>query len=188
MSRGKGFKSDAMVDRTHGFSLIEVMVALVIISIGLLGIAKMQALAYASTSTASLRSLAAIEAASLASSMRSNRAYWAVGAAPVPITITGTTISDATLAATATAANFCTPAGSAPCTPAQLAAFDLHRWATALNALLPNPTATISCPTVVTPINCTIQVNWTEKMVAVNSQGAGGPAMQAPTYVLYVEP
>jgi type IV pilus assembly protein PilV len=177
-----------MGGRAHGFTLLEVMVALVIMSIGLLGIAKMQALAYSSTSTASLRSLAAIEAASLASSMRANRAYWAVGAAPVAITINGTAISDATLAATATAANFCTPAGSAPCTPAQLAAFDLHRWATALSALLPNPTATISCPTVVTPINCTIQVNWTEKMVAVNAQGSGGPAMQAPTYLLYVEP
>jgi len=188
MSRRNYFGLGAVGHRAQGFSLLEVMVALVIISIGLLGVAKMQALAYASTSTASLRSLAAIEAASLASAMRANRAYWAVGAAPVTITITGTTISDATLAATATAANFCTPAGSAPCTPAQLAAFDLHRWATALSALLPNPTSTISCPTAVTPINCTIRVNWTEKMVAVNSQGAGGPAMQAPTYLLYVEP
>jgi|KBSMisStaDraftv2_1062788.scaffolds.fasta_scaffold106253_3 type IV pilus assembly protein PilV len=188
MSRREVSRLGEMGDRTRGFSLLEVMVALVIISIGLLGVAKMQALAYASTSTASSRSLAAIEAASLGSAMRANRAYWAVGAAPVTITITGTVISDATLAATATAANFCTPAGSAPCTPAQLAAFDLHRWATALNALLPNPTATISCPTVVTPINCTIQVNWAEKMVAINDQGAGGPAMQAPTYLLYVEP
>jgi type IV pilus assembly protein PilV len=188
MSRRNNSGLGAIGDRAQGFTLLEVMVALVIISIGLLGVAKMQALAYASTSTASMRSLAAIEAASLASSMRANRAYWAVGAAPVAITITGTTISDATLAATATAANFCTPAGSAPCTPAQLAAFDLHQWAAALNALLPNPTATISCPTVVTPINCTIRVNWAEKMVAINSQSAGGPAMQAPTYVLYVEP
>jgi type IV pilus assembly protein PilV len=178
MSPREGSRFGATANRTHGFSLFEVMVALVIISIGLLGVAKMQALAYASTSTASMRSLAAIEAASLASAMRANRSYWAVGAAPVAITITGT----------AAAANFCTPAGSAPCTPAQLAAFDLHQWATALNGLLPNPTATISCPTVVTPINCTIQINWAEKMVAINAQGAGGPAMQAPTYILYVEP
>jgi type IV pilus assembly protein PilV len=163
------------------------MVALVVISIGLLGVAKMQALAYASTTTAGLRSLAAIEAASLASAMRANRPYWAVGGAPVTITITGTTISDPTLAATATAWNYCTPAGSAPCNPATLAAYDLHRWVAALNALLPNPTASVSCPTVVTPISCTIQVNWDEKTVAINSQGAG-PAMQGPTYILHVEP
>ena len=186
MSRCGGSRLGA-TRNARGFSLVEVMVALVVISIGLLGIAKMQAMAYATTSSAGLRSLAAIEAASLASSMRANRPYWATGAAPVTITITGTTISDATLAATATAPDYCTPANSAPCNPATLAAYDLNRWVTALNALLPNPTATISCPTVVTPINCTIQVNWDEKIVAVNTQGAG-PAMQAPTYVLYVEP
>ena len=60
----------------RGFSLIEVLVALVVVSIGLLGIAKMQAIAYSSTGVASKRSLAAIEAASLASSMHANRAYW----------------------------------------------------------------------------------------------------------------
>src|SRR5262249_51327206 len=113
--------------------------------------------------------------------------YWAVGAAPVSITITGTTISDATLAATAAAPGYCTPAGTVPCNPATLAAYDLHQWVTALNALLPNPSATISCPTAVTPISCTIRVNWDEKLVAINSQGAG-PAMQTPTYILYVEP
>ena len=60
MSRREVSRLGEMGDRTRGFSLLEVMVALVIISIGLLGVAKMQALAYASTSTASSRSLAAI--------------------------------------------------------------------------------------------------------------------------------
>ena len=44
----------------RGFSLIEVMVAIVVISAGLLGIAKLQALALSNTSTARLRSLAAL--------------------------------------------------------------------------------------------------------------------------------
>src|SRR5579871_1202658 len=60
----------------HGFSVLEVMVALIIISVGLLGIAKMQALAIASTTTSRTRSIAALEAASLASAMRADRAYW----------------------------------------------------------------------------------------------------------------
>ena len=34
--------------RSRGFTLIEIMVALIVISVGLLGIAKLQALAYAS--------------------------------------------------------------------------------------------------------------------------------------------
>src|SRR3981189_1478832 len=88
--------------KSRGFSLVEVMGALIIVSVGLLGIAKMQALALSSTGTARLRSLAALEAASLAASMHADRAYWAAGATAAPITITGTstgpTISDATLA------------------------------------------------------------------------------------------
>jgi type IV pilus assembly protein PilV len=164
------------------------MVALVVLSVGLLGIAKMHALAYASTSTASLRSLASIEAASLASMMRANRAYWATGLAPPLITIDGTAISDATLANTAASASYCMKGPTAPCSPATLAAYDLHRWGAALAALLPGPTSVISCPVVTPPISCTIRIDWTEKVVSVNSQGVAGPAMAPPTYMLYVEP
>ena len=171
----------------RGFSLIEVLVGLVIISVGMLGIAKIQALAYASTGSASLRSLAALQAASLASAMHANRAYWAVGSAPVPITIAGTTITstDATLAAT----TVCTLGGAnAPCSAHDLAAYDLQQWATALGALLPNGSAVINCPTASSPINCTIQLTWNEKVVAISNAAATGPAMLAPTYTLYVEP
>src|ERR1700756_1191655 len=104
--------------KSRGFSLIEVMVALIIISVGLLGIAKMQALALASTGTARLRALASIEAASLASIMHSDRAYWAAG--PASVTVTGTKIFDTNLALV----HSCTGAGtsrpSPACTPVQM--------------------------------------------------------------------
>jgi len=187
----------------RGFSLIEVLVALVITAIGLLGIAKIQALAYANTGTASVRSLVAIQAAGLASAMHANRSYWATGSAPnTPIVITGAVISDATLAGTATGTcvlggvtTFCDcmlGGALAPCTPASMAAFDLHTWATALNAQLgnSNPITTIACPTGGTPINCTIVVTWTEKSIALNTQAAAATttATFAPTYTLYVQP
>jgi len=74
--------------RTHtgvrGFSLVEVMVAVVVICVGLLGIAKMQALALSNSNTSRLRSLAAIEAAGLAAAMHSNREYWAGSTGTVP--------------------------------------------------------------------------------------------------------
>jgi type IV pilus assembly protein PilV len=178
--------------RSRGFTLLEIMVALVVISVGLLGIAKLQALAYASTGSAALRSLVALQAAGLAASMHANRSYWAAGAAPVPFTITGTVISDATLNSTATLATYCAAGGGgAPCTSDVMAAFDLHTYATALNAMLgnSNPVTTVNCPAAI-PVNCTIQVTWNEKAVSVNTQGVANTSQStfAPTYTLYVEP
>jgi len=201
-----GYRASARA-RAGGFTLLEVMVAVVVTAIGLLGIAKMQALAYASTGSASLRSLVALEASGLAASMHANRTYWAAGSAPVLITITGSgttsTISDNTLNTTATGPQDCYlgGTGTVPCSPATLAAFDLHTWANALNAkgmlFNLNPVTTISCPTINTPITCTVQVTWNEKAVSINSQGtantqvatstAPGGTFQ-PTYILYVEP
>src|ERR1700743_819427 len=77
--------------KTGGFTLIEVMVALIIIAIGMLGIAKMQALALSTTESSGVRSLVAIEAASLASSMHANRDYWVAGPPPASFTVTGKT-------------------------------------------------------------------------------------------------
>ena len=175
--------------RMRGFGLVEVLVSLIVISVGLLGIAKMQALAFSSIGVASMRSLAALEASSLAASMHADRAYWAAGGVvPGVITVTGTTISDSTLG---TAADCTTAAGPNPpdCSPTTVAAYDLQQWAQSVNALLPNPVATITCSNVVgTPVNCTIQIAWAEKAVAVNQQGTNGASMLAPTYVLYVQP
>jgi len=106
----------------QGFSLIEVLVALVIIGVGMLGIAKIQALAYSSTATASLRSLAAIEASSLAAAMRANQNYWTTAAAATAqtISIVGgavTASTDGTLVGTAgscSAATFGSSAALAP--------------------------------------------------------------------------
>ncbi|HTP37942.1 MAG TPA: type IV pilus modification protein PilV [Steroidobacteraceae bacterium] len=164
--------------KTAGFSLIEVLVALIVVSIGLLGIAKIQALAYSSTSTASERSIASLQAASLGAAMRANRGYWAAGAAPSPLTISGTTISDTGLAGNTTSC------ANSPCTSVNMAAYDLHQWAAAVVAVLPNPVTTIVCGSI--PVNCTITMTWDEKTVAVNQQGTG--ATQGPSYTLFVEP
>ena len=183
----------------RGFSLIEVLVALIVVSIGLLGIAKMQAIAYSSTGVASKRSLAAIEAASLASSMHANRAYWSVpGTAALNTTVTG--IAVASTDPGLGAGGNCAVGGTVPCTPNQLAAYDMQSWATALQALLPNDQATIVCQSTAapTPVTCTVTITWTENLVAVNQQeataanqavAANSPAaLQLPSYTLYIEP
>jgi len=177
--------------RSRGFSLVEVMVAVIVICVGLLGIAKMQALSLSNTTTARLRSLAAIEAASLASAMHSNRQYWANTALPFNAALSATgviTSSDAALAAQATATSL-TACFGAQCAALPLAAFDLARWSNNMTGMLPNPTATISCPAnpgVNAPPSCTITISWRERSVAINQQQT--VALALPTYTLYVEP
>jgi type IV pilus assembly protein PilV len=184
--------------RSHGFSLIEVLIALIIIGVGMLGIAKLQALSYASTGTASLRSLAAIEAASMASAMRANRNYWSVTAgtsganAVQTIQITNGTVSSSTDGQLTTSAVDCS---AAVCSNnAQLAAYDLLQWAKSLYALLPSDTATVTCipPAPANPnypVGCNITVNWVERQAGINAQSSGtATPMTAPSYTLYVEP
>jgi type IV pilus assembly protein PilV len=190
----------AAAARAGGFTLIEVLVALIVTCIGLLGIAKIQALVYANTGSASTRSLVALQASGLAATMHANRVYWSAGLAPYSggtgFTITGTTISDSTLNSTATGITDCNLGGaSAPCTPPVLAAFDLHTWARGLNGMLPgaNPVTTITCNPGTVPINCVIQITWNEKTVSLNAQSQAGTTQGAagtfaPTYTLYVEP
>jgi type IV pilus assembly protein PilV len=192
--------------RVGGFTLLEVMVAVVITAVGLLGIAKIQALAYASTTSASLRSLVALQASGLAASMHANRTYWS-GTAPPTITITSngtvSTITGGNLNSTAPGAKDCVQSGTGtvPCNPATLAANDLHNWANALNGpgmlLQLNPVTIIACPTSPLPVTCQITITWNENAVSINSQGttntvvASGNATNGtfqPTFVLYVEP
>ena len=189
-----------------GFTLVEVLVALLVISIGLLGIAKMQALAMDSTGTARMRSLAAIEAASVASMMHADRAYWA--AIPTgtteTVSVTASSSSFTTSDATVVAPSKGCPTGT-PCTAAQLAAQDLTYWAGDLNQTIPGATATITCPgltvssgIVTAPVSCTVQISWTENLVDINTgmntaltakQNVQNLQSTAPThFLLYVEP
>jgi type IV pilus assembly protein PilV len=198
----------------RGFSLLEVMVAVIVICVGLLGIAKMQSLALSNTTTSRQRALAALQAAGLASAMHSNREYWDnVAGNPYTLTITSGTPAnvsapnDAQLQADLNAdiatapsilACIATAASSTPkCTNngEQLAAFDLARWwVNGLVPMLPNPSATITCsqPPAGTPgpMACTIQIGWSEKAVAMNAQevGQANGWFETPTYTLYVEP
>jgi type IV pilus assembly protein PilV len=184
--------------RARGFSLIEVMVALIIIAVGMLGIAKMQALALSTTESSGTRSLVAIEAASLASSMHTNRDYW-VGGPPAPVTnidvaTTGPltysiNIDVAALSATPSCGttSACTT-GNAQ----QIAAYDLQQWATALAQVVPAARATITCNNTSPPLSCTIQIVWQENVTSTSNTTAatssGANLLNSPVYTLYVEP
>ena len=182
---------------SRGFSLLEVMVALVVLCVGLLGVLKLEAAAVSSTTVAAKRSLAAVEAASLAASMHVNRGYWTnVDAQNATIVVQGTaaavTGGAPNLANSLAAAPACTTPAT-PCAVTDMAAYDLAQWAIALQPLLTNYTATITCGNV-TPSSCTINIVWNENAVAINSQAAAQQVLnpnatfENPSYTLYVEP
>jgi type IV pilus assembly protein PilV len=175
--------------RSAGFSLVEVMVALVVVSIGLLGLAKMESLALSSTSVAGSRSIAALQASSLAAAMHANPGYWAAGVAPASTSISYIggvlTITDPGLAAAAT----CLTAGTASCVPGAMAAYDVQQWAAAVKGVLPGYLATVNCTiTVGIPVTCTIQIQWSEGAVAGNSAQTNMAGLNQPTYTLFVQP
>jgi len=162
----------------EGFSLVEVMVALIICSFGLLGLAKMESLALSSTSVAGGRSIAAIEASSMAAAMHANRAYWGTAVAQSVTTVN--------LASAATISPACTTVGA--CTAQQMANYDVQQWAASLKAVLPNFLGIITCTTTTLPVTCTITIKWAEAGVAINSEQTNISNLAVPTYTVFVEP
>ncbi len=172
-----------------GFSLVEVMVALIIICVGLLGIAKLQALMLSSTGASRMRALAALEASSIAATMHADRDYWA-GTPPATTTVTdtaagkGITSGDPTLQ-TSPACQY--GQADAPCTAAKVAAFDLQNWLTDMYVTLPGSISTIACAPNTGVVSCTITITWKENTVASNSQEGAG-TFQNQSYQLVVNP
>jgi type IV pilus assembly protein PilV len=184
--------SGRSVARSSGFSLIEVMVALIVLSVGLLGVARMQSLALSSTSVAMQRSMAAIEAESLASAMHANRGYWTNSdASGAVISIQGSTMTVTTGAPLLSGAGSPTCTSTTVfCTPPQLAAFELQQWGVDVNGVLPGNRSTINCGKV-TPVSCMINITWAESAVAANSTQAAANSTAKITnssYTLYVQP
>jgi type IV pilus assembly protein PilV len=170
------------VSRAKGFTLVEVLVSLVVLSIGLLGIAKLMLLSSHSNDSAYLRSQATALAYEMLDNMRANRqealppnsSYDIAAATPVVFPFAGT--------ACATTATACTSA-------TQVALYDLFQWGMRLNAnsglvpagALPNGQGSVATAT--DPNNrttVTIIVSWNDS-VAQSTLNAGAAATQSIT-------
>jgi len=128
----------------QGFSLIESMVALVVLSVGMIGIAALYSQGLSAGRTAQYRTQAANLVADMADSIRVNRlgqvAYGAGGAN-----------------------NGCDPqTGVAICLPAQMAAHDVFIWNQQVQQLLPNGVGQVQFNAGTNPPSFTIQVSWDE--------------------------
>lgn len=135
-----------MTSREHGFTLVESLVALVIVSVGLLGMAALYLEGLRVERSAVYRITAIDLAADLADRIRANpnasQAYTAEGASG------------------ACAAN---GAGAMhDCTAAQLAADDIYWWQQTVRSLLPSGTGTIAVLPGAHSHTYTITLSWSE--------------------------
>ena len=159
-----------------GFTLIEVLIAVIILSIGLLGMAGIQIKGLRGTTSSTVRSQATILANDIAERMHVNTNGVFITGANANSHYANVNTNNITCGED-NAPNFCSASpGNAdvePCiTPKEMAEFDIYEFACGLghNAgiknLLPSGNATISCNDM--DNNCppgseiTININWTE--------------------------
>jgi len=139
-------------NRQQGFTLLEVLIALLVLSIGLLGLAALQTTGLRSNEMASMRTTSTMLAYDMSDRMRANDqgtndGDYVIDSGDVTGTIPNCTSSD--------------------CTTVQLATFDLSQWKTAVGRL-PGGLGDIT-QTAGPPLLHTITVRWDE-----NRTGASG--------------
>ncbi|MCW8917793.1 MAG: type IV pilus modification protein PilV [Gammaproteobacteria bacterium] len=109
-------------EQGSGFTLIEVLVTLLVLSIGLLGLAGMQITALKNSHGSSLRNQATALSQEIGERIRSNRADAQSGAYDIAV---GALPADSPDCETA------------PCSGSEMAAYDLNEWKAALTNQLP---------------------------------------------------
>ncbi len=135
-----------MNSRAQGFSLVEAMVALVVLAVGMLGIAGLYVTTLRSSGGAIYRQQAVGLAEDLADRIRANRT--------ANVAYQG-----------AAANNNCYGAAAVDCTPAQMAANDLFIWQQQVTdpQTLPGGAEVVAVVGAAQPYTYTITITWTEQ-------------------------
>lgn len=130
-----------------GITLIEVLIAVVITAIGLLGVARMQTISVRFNHSAYLRSQAASLADDVIERMRVNTDAAIAGNYNIQL-------------ANATPVSANCIGAAANCNPVQLATFDVRLWLLMAQNVLPAGDGAINVDTTVTPPTVTVTVRW----------------------------
>lgn len=155
--------------RQRGVSLIEVLVAVLVFSLGLIGLASLLVVANQSNQSAYLRTQVGFLASSMADRMRAN---------PIGVWDANYDATDYPEAGTLPNCS-----GSTGCSPADVAKRDRLMWSMALRSFLPHAQATIACdksglsytPSAQQVLqrppyggSCTMRITWNERGVVAN--------------------
>lgn len=163
---------------TRGFTLLEVLIALFVFSIGLLGLAGLMVVSVKTNNSAYLRTQATYLAQSLADHMRAN-----------------TGVIDSYEGAYSASTAGADPCLGVACDPTQLVARDKAIWSQQMVDSLPNPTANLACDggTLGTPATsgaatydglCTLTMTWTESKLA----NTNSPTADTQTFAWVFQP
>ncbi len=132
-----------------GFSMIEILVTLAIISLALLGTAGLQAYSMKLNQGGQFRTQAVFLAADLAERMEANKAAAVAGSY--------------VLATSGSANALSTACSDAACGAAALATFDLSQWQNAVAASLPQATWAVAQTVAGNPTTYTITISWVDR-------------------------
>ncbi|MBI5611490.1 MAG: type IV pilus modification protein PilV [Gammaproteobacteria bacterium] len=148
----------------RGFTMVEVLVAMVVIAIGLLGLAGLQASGLRFSGNSALRTQALLLSQDIIERMRANPP---LATDPSPYAAYGVASATAFAALPAAPATNC---GATACTPADLAAYDLVTWKNAIVNRLHATSAGTSATVAITPNSpaagvhtVDITLTWTER-------------------------
>lgn len=157
--------------RARGFTIVEVLVSLVVLSIGLLGIGKLVLFSARANDSAYLRGQATELAYEILDSMRANRV-------------------------TAVTQGYDTALGNVPgnpgsclaatCTPATLALYDVYTWKQRLVTALPSGQGSV-VTSATTPTTATITVQWDDAAAQSTFASAQAPVGQAAPMTVVLE-
>ena len=152
--------------RNRGFTLIEVLIAVVVMSIGLLGLAGLQATGMRNNHTAYLRSQATVLVYDIVDRMRATRSRTVANLGQLSSYVAG--IGESPSGSTDCSANFCSAA--------QMANYDLAQWKAVLAQALPLGDGSVAVNVNGSIVTVTVAVQWDE-----DRDGALDPAFQVVT-------
>jgi type IV pilus assembly protein PilV len=146
--------------RQRGFTMLEVLITLVIITVWLLATAATQTSSAKLNKSGQFRTQAVVLAGEIAERIEANKEKAADGASYACDPCSTTTTSTACV-------------GTTPCTATALAAFDLAEWGKRVGDTLPDATATVVWDNAVSPPVYRITIGWSERRGDRNYGGTG---------------